>query len=196
MKSEQIDPTTGVRVLDDQGRARYSCTQNTAVAAFAPSADLTATFPHADQLESRVGELRWVQQRAALANSAAFVPLEAGGAFVDEHGIGCRPGSTIDPYFTCATEGPEVYEQGLWSDSTCEHRLYGFAGSSVADSNLSQVRHLVNAEAQPAQLLSFQSYPGATYERHEGRCERASAAGSMLEVDHVFVLPRLTRVAR
>jgi hypothetical protein len=192
MKSEQIDPTTGIRILDAEGHVRYACEQSSAVAAFAPNADVTATLPRADQLEARVGELRWVQQRAPIA-SGAFIPFEAGGAFVDDRGIGCRPRDALDQYSACVTDEPGVHELALWSDPACEHRLYGLA-SSVID--ISRVRQFVTVDTQSAQLLSFKRYSGSAFELGDGRCRPASTAGWSLEVDHVFALPRLTRVAR
>ena len=195
MKSEQIDPATGIRVLDAQGHVRYACTQNSAVAAFAPSADLTATLPRAGQLEARVGELRWVQQGAPVT-SGAFIPLEAGGAFVDDRGIGCRPNGAVDRFFTCVTDEPDPSELGLFRDPACEHRLYGLEASSVTDSDISRLRRFAKADTQSSQLLSFKRYSGSTFALSQGTCQPSSGAGLMLEVDRVLTLPRLTRAAR
>jgi hypothetical protein len=198
VKQIRFDPS-GLPVLDASGHGVYSCEPSQGVSVFAPGREVTSLLPRAGQVDVLTGELHWIQSRAPLAAgaNAPFVPFEAGGAFVDSEGLGCRARATTDRDLTCLTEGPEVYEIARFSDPACQEWLYG--ATAPSDATASQIRswrRFERTDTNTARLLSFKAYAGGGFERAEVGCIPASPVASPLfEIDHVFEL-RLSLQAR
>jgi len=198
-----LDPATGEAVLDSEGRPRVSCESDAGARAYAAGQDVTSRFAQAGSAEVAFGALRLVQHRSPAAGGAASagptIVFEAGGAFVDEQGQGCRTRTGLFNTLECDVSGPEIYESGFWKDAACENRLYDFLGPHDAADGapaVSAFREVSSLDEVRRTWLSFKSYAGPVYRPNDGTCSPMGSTTFLLEVDRKAMFPVLSLIAR
>jgi hypothetical protein len=199
VKLPQLDPATGEPLLAADGQPTFSCQADARFAAWAPGAERTARLAVAAQLRATFGELRWVQQRAPGLDAEQSSPLERGGVFLDQQGVGCRVGAPYGHQLQCVVDSPEVYQIGLASDPACSQRLYDVVGGSdnaATRASISRLRRVDGLGSDALTLLSFKAYSGPTFRGASGACEPAGPTTSLLQVDSMTPLPTFTRAER
>lgn len=204
-ETELLDPATGGRVLDSDGQQLFSCQPQAGIAAYAASKEVTSNFAMAGTTEAAFGTLHLVRHIGPArggpgpASAPPLIALEAGGAFVDEQGRGCKTRATARNELECDPDGPEVFETGSWRDAACESRLYDFVGPHDDPQHIPDISTLRDVGlfgGVPRTWLSFKAFTGPTYRATSDGCFPAGATSLLLEVDRAVMLPDLPLVER
>ena len=141
---------------------------------FAAGADVTGSFPKAQQVARGTGSLHvdwFVSQNFGDNGGVPLLPLQDAATFLDNEGKPCQVTPAVDGTLRCATLEPSVQDSyNLRADASCSVPLYVSDALQVEPSTLRLAEHGGHNPDAISAIYTFKVYDGAAYLFSKGAC--------------------------